>query len=69
MKEIVVEIRKGMVSGNYSDLKDARFVVVDWDLAERFDEGEDGQVAAEFIHEKLSALAPDSASEYGRLNA
>ena len=37
MTDIVVEIRKGMVTGLYCDIADARFVVVDWDLLERLD--------------------------------
>jgi hypothetical protein len=66
MTDIVVEIRKGLVSGIYSDVKDARFVVVDWDLVERFEADDEGRVATEFGHEALSALPPASAWEYNR---
>lgn len=62
MTDIVVEIRKGMVSGIYSDLQDARFVVVDWDLVERLDEGD--QIASKCDHEGLSSMPVDSAAEY-----
>lgn len=32
MTDIIVEVRKGMVTGLYCDIDDARFVVVDWDV-------------------------------------
>jgi len=62
MTDIVVEVRKGMVTGLYCDIEDARFVVVDWDLIERDDPGT--QVGIEQDHAKLRLLDPDTRSEY-----
>jgi hypothetical protein len=62
MTDIVVEVRKGMVTGLYCDIEDARFVVVDWDLLERLDSGT--QVAVEQDHASLRSLDPNTRSEY-----
>lgn len=63
MKDIVVEVRKGMVVGLYCDIDDARFVVVDWDLLERPD-GE--QAGIEQDHSNLGLLPQDARDEYRR---
>jgi hypothetical protein len=62
MKDIVVEVNKGMVVGIYSDIEDARFIVVDWDLLERADAR--GQFGT--VHERstLSSLSPRAKDEY-----
>jgi hypothetical protein len=65
MKEIVVEVRKGMVTGLYCDIEDAKFVVVDWDLLECADSG--GQVAIEHDYTSLTALPLDTRTEYRRV--
>jgi len=39
VKDVVIEVNKGMVTGIYSDAN-LRFVVVDWDLRERVELGE-----------------------------
>ena len=62
MTDIVVEVRKGMVTGLYCDIEDARFVVVDWDLLERDDSG--AQVAVEQDHASLRSLLPTTRIEY-----
>ena len=64
MKDIVVEVRKGMVTGLYCDINDARFVVVDWDLLERADSG--GQAGSEQDHAKLGSLPATTEIEYRR---
>jgi hypothetical protein len=62
MTDIVVEVRKGMVSGLYCDVEDARFVVVDWDLVER----SDSQIGIEQNHSNLTALPLDTRMELHR---
>lgn len=62
MTDIVVEVTKGMVTGLYCDIEDARFVVVDWDLLECADSA--GQVAIEHEHDPLRSLDPNTRSEY-----
>jgi hypothetical protein len=62
MKDVVIEIRKGMVSGIFSDQADARFVVVDWDLEERVD----GPVAGVEECAPLAALPVMTKFEYER---
>lgn len=64
MRDIVVEVNKGMVVGLYSDVEDARFVVVDWDLRERLDTGD--QIGIEQDHSKLSLLSQNARAEYLR---
>lgn len=62
MRDIVVEVNKGMVVGIYSDIQDVRFVVVDWDLLERAEAR--GQFGA--VHERstLSSLSARAKDEY-----
>lgn len=62
MKDIIVEINKGMVTGLYCDIEDARFVIVDWDLIER-DESADS-VGLEHHHEGLMSLPPRTKTQY-----
>jgi hypothetical protein len=62
MKDIVVEVRKGIVTGLYCDIADARFVVVDWDLIERADSH--GRIGVEQDHAKLTALPADTRTEF-----
>jgi len=61
MTDIIVEVRKGMVTGLYCDIEDARFVVVDWDLLER--EGS-GAAAAEEAHASLASLPANTEREF-----
>lgn len=62
MTDIVVEVSKGMVTGLYCDIADARFVVVDWDRLECA--SANGQVASEEEHAALRSLDPETRSEY-----
>jgi len=62
MKDIVVEVRKGVVTGLYCDIADARFVVVDWDLIERADS--EGSIGVEQNHAKLTSLPADTRTEF-----
>jgi len=62
MKDIVVEVRKGIVTGLYCDVADARFVVVDFDLIERADS--QGRIGVAQDHEKLRALPADTKTEF-----
>jgi len=62
MTDIVVEVSKGMVTGLYCDLKDARFVVVDWDLIERADS--QGQAGIEHDHSKLTRLPANTRKQF-----
>jgi hypothetical protein len=58
MKDIVVEVRRGLVTGLYCDIAGVRFVVVDFDLSERVDLP--ARIGAEQDHEKLRALPLDT---------
>lgn len=61
MTDIIVEVEKGMVTGLYCDIADARFVVVDWDVQD----GEDGrQFGTEQDHAKLRSLPAKTKAEY-----
>lgn len=62
MKDIVVEVRKGMVTGLYCDIEDARFVVVDWDLRERSGPGD--EIGLEQDHERLASLPANTGIQY-----
>ena len=62
MKDIVVEVSKGMITGLYCDIEDARFVVVDWDLRERSADS----VGAQQDHEKLKSLPRETRIEFHR---
>jgi hypothetical protein len=62
MTDIVVEIRKGMVTGLYCDVEDVRFVVVDWDLVER----SESRIGIEQEHSKLTSLPADTRMELHR---
>lgn len=62
MTDIVIEVEGGMITGIYSDVKDARFVVIDWDLRER----EPNEIATEQIHQKLRFLPRETRTEYRR---
>lgn len=64
MSDIIVEVRKGMVTGLYCDINDARFVVIDWDLLERDESG--GNVGLEEPHASLTSLPPSTRAEYRR---
>jgi hypothetical protein len=64
MKDIVVEITKGMISGLYCDIEDARFVVVDWDLVERNESG--SSVGVQHHHDGIASLPPQTKTEYRR---
>ena len=64
MTDIVVEINKGMVTGLYCDLRDAQFVVVDWDLTER-----EGAITSKCEHESLSSLPPRTKAQLDHANA
>ena len=61
MVDIIVEVRKGTVTGLYCDIKDVRFVVVDWDLAERPDS--QGRVGVEHDHASLVSLPANTRTE------
>jgi len=62
MKDIVIEVIKGMVTGLYCDIEDARFVIVDWDLVECDESG--NSVGTEQHHEKLRSLSPNTRTKY-----
>ena len=62
MTDIVVEVRKGMVTGLYCDIEDARFVVVDWDLRERSEP--DHEVGLEQDHKRLASLPANTGIQY-----
>ena len=62
MKDIVVEVRKGIVRGLYCDIADARFVVIDWDLLERSDSH--GRIGVEQDHATLTALPTETRTEF-----
>ncbi len=64
MTEIVVEIRRGTITGLYCDAKDTRFVVVDWDLLER-----SGAIGTQQDCEPLRALPRDTRIEFDRVIA
>ncbi len=62
MKDIVIEVTKGMVTGIYCDIEDARFVIVDWDLVER--DTSANSVGIEQHHGKLRSLRPHTRTKY-----
>lgn len=62
MTDIIVEVRKGTVTGLYCDVDDARFVVVDWDLLDRG--AARGQLGIEENHAKLTSLPAATRTEY-----
>lgn len=62
MKDIVVEVTKGTVTGLYCDIENARFVIVDWDLVER-DESQES-IAVEHHHEGLASLPGQTRRKY-----
>jgi hypothetical protein len=64
MTDIVVEVRKGMVTGLYCDVEDARFVIVDWDLSERSEA--EGHVGIEHDHSNLTSLPTTTRVEFER---
>lgn len=66
MTDIVVEVRKGTITGLYCDAKDIRFVVVDWDLLER---NSPDAVGLQQDHEPLGSLPRDTRIEFNRVIA
>lgn len=62
MTDIVVEVSKGMVTGLYCDIEDARFVVVDWDLRERSDTGT--ELGLQKDHDRLASLPANTGIQY-----
>jgi hypothetical protein len=62
MKDIVIEVTKGMVTGLYCDIEDARFVVVDWDLVER--DKSANSIGIEQHHERLRSLPRNTRTKY-----
>ena len=62
MTDIIIEVRKGTVTGLYCDVEDARFVVVDWDLLERAESR--GRVGVEQDHAKLSSVPIETKMEF-----
>lgn len=64
MTDIVVEVTKGMVTGIYCDIRNARFVVVDWDLVER--DGPPDRIAIKHQHVNLNVLPLRTKNQYKR---
>ena len=64
MKDVVIEIRRGMVTGVFCDASDTRFVVVDWDLSER-----DSSIATIENQESLASLPVATRVEFERLSS
>lgn len=62
MRDIIVEVTKGMVTGLYCDIEDARFIVVDWDLLERSDSNT--QLGIEQDHAELTSLPTNTRLQY-----
>ncbi len=63
MIDIIVEVRKGTVTGLYCDAQDARFVIIDWDLNYR-DSNEPAWIRED--HVSLSSLPSATEVEYRR---
>ena len=61
MKDVVIEVNKGTVTGIYSDAN-LRFVVVDWDLRERVEQGEALSVEVDKL--ALNAMSQDTLNQY-----
>jgi hypothetical protein len=55
MNNVVVEIRKGMVTEIYSDDSELRFIVVDWDLPDNGDR----EASSGFVvdHSRLESMS------------
>ena len=65
MQDIVIEINRGMVTSVYTDVPDARVVVVDWDLRER--EPPNGVVGMVDMPCSLASLSDEVRTQYNRL--
>ena len=61
MKDVVIEVNKGTVTGIYSDAN-LRFVVVDWDLLERVEHGD--ALGIEVDKLALNAMSQDTLNQY-----
>ena len=61
MKDVVIEVNKGTVTGIYSDAN-LRFVVVDWDLRERVERGE--ALGVEVGKSAFNGMSQDTLSQY-----
>ena len=64
MKDIVIEVSKGMVTNIFCDSTDVRFIVVDWDLRER----QAASFAALEAHEALTALSKSVRNQIEQMN-
>jgi len=64
MKNVVIEIRKGMVAGIYSEAENVRFVVVDLDCLDYG--GGSGSAASVVESNALEAMPTVLYSEYGQ---
>lgn len=62
MKDVIIEVRAGAIMEVYSNMKDVRFVIVDWDRVTS-GEGYDGAGYVE-PHSPLRRLPADTKKEY-----
>jgi hypothetical protein len=59
--QIIVETRGGTVVGIYSDRKDVRVILVDWDEFK-----DDGRPGVDYALDPLAAMPPDTAELVAR---
>jgi hypothetical protein len=64
MRNVIIEVRGGVVVEIYSDSSDTRITLIDWDEA---DEDEDSRAGIEWRPSRLDEMPPDTDAEFRKV--